>query len=119
MLGLQDLYKIWKIKNMKKCNDSIDIFDNNKESLKNISFDEINEVNMTGREDVIINFDSVKTEYASKLGVRNRVSKSVDGLIYSEDTQIFIEFKNTKVKSKEIKEKMKDSLLIYCDITNK
>lgn len=88
-------------------------------TLQDISVDSAHLTKMTELTDEIINFDEVKTAYLSMIEKRNRGIKSVDGLGYlkKKNSFIMIEFKNGKIKSGDIKEKIKDSLLLYCDIT--
>ena len=67
----------------------------------------------------VINFDGVKTEYTNKLGLSEETATSVDALTQTCDHIVFIEFKNGKVHNSEVKSKIKDSLLILCDILGK
>lgn len=62
----------------------------------------------------VIDFDKVKTKYWSSLGVSDESSKSVDALVDCKDDKIcFVEFKNGAFNGREIREKIKDSLLIF------
>ena len=104
----------------------IDIFINNKKSLLEVSLDDSdknNPVNMVDSDkdiskDIVIDFDDVKTAFCSKFHKRNEVFKSADALLYSEvkNKLIFVEFKNGKVK--DVKTKLKDSLLVFSNIVD-
>ena len=66
----------------------------------------------------VINFDKVTKRYCEDKG-KKVVPKSVDSLIYEDKKSIFIEFKNGVLDDEDIDDiinKIKDSLLIYCDI---
>lgn len=71
---------------------------------------------MTERTDVLVyNFDKVKQKYTAQLHKPEKGICSVDAF-WPEKT-IFIEFKNGKnFGNKELTEKMRDTLLIYCDL---
>lgn len=66
--------------------------------------------------DSVIDFDDVKTKYCSQFRKSNEVFKSADCLFYNSTSNklTFVEFKNGKVK--DIKSKLKDSLLIFTNI---
>lgn len=101
-------------------NSNSNIFKDCISTIKEISIDTSNNESMSCSETEIINFDTVKTKYANELGLSEEVSKSVDGLMFLDgDKQVFIEFKNGTFTPKEIIDKIKDSLLIYCDIIEK
>lgn len=102
----------------------IDIFIKNKKSLLEVSLDDSdknNTVNMVDADkdiskDIVIDFDDVKTAFCKKFHKSYEVFKSADALFYSEikNKLIFVEFKNGKVK--DIKTKLKDSLLVFSNI---
>ena len=104
----------------------IDIFINNKKSLLEVSLDDSdknNPVNMVDADkdiskDIVIDFDDVKTAFCKKFHKSYKVFKSADALLYSEvkNKLIFVEFKNGKVK--EVKTKLKDSLLVFSNIVD-
>ncbi|HEL2554452.1 TPA: hypothetical protein TZ318_000083 [Streptococcus suis] len=76
-----------------------------------------NDYEMAGK--FVINFDSVKDEFCRNFGKRNHVFKSVDAIFINKgDKIILVEFKNNNVKEANIKEKLKDSLLIFTNLTN-
>ena len=103
-----------------------DIFIDNKKTLFEVSkdsSDKENPVYMVGidediSKDIVIDFDDVKTAFCKKFHKSNEVFKSADALLYSEvkNKLIFVEFKNGKVK--EVKTKLKDSLLVFSNIVD-
>lgn len=64
-----------------------------------------------------VNFDKVKRAYVNRLGLSEKAAKSCDALAFLSGGPTFIEFKNGKVSPGEIKNKIRDSLLIYGGIT--
>ena len=104
----------------------IDIFIKNKKSLLEVSLDDSdknNPVNMVDADkdiskDIVIDFDDVKTAFCKKFHKSYEVFKSADALLYSEvkNKLIFVEFKNGKVK--DVKTKLKDSLLVFSNIVD-
>ena len=103
-----------------------DIFIDNKKPLFEVSkdsSDKENPVYMVGidediSKDIVIDFDDVKTAFCKKFHKSYKVFKSADALLYSEvkNKLIFVEFKNGKVK--DVKTKLKDSLLIFSNIVD-
>ena len=103
-----------------------DIFIDNKKPLFEVSKDSSdreNPVYMVGidediSKDIVIDFDDVKTAFCKKFHKSNEVFKSADALLYSEvkNKLIFVEFKNGKVK--DVKTKLKDSLLVFSNIVD-
>lgn len=103
-----------------------DIFIDNKKPLFEVSKDDSDEKNpvyMVGidediSKDIVIDFDDVKTAFCKKFHKSYKVFKSADALLYSEvkNKLIFVEFKNGKVK--EVKTKLKDSLLVFSNIVD-
>lgn len=103
-----------------------DIFIDNKKPLFEVSkdsSDKENPVYMVGidediSKDIVIDFDDVKTAFCKKFHKSYKVFKSADALLYSEvkNKLIFVEFKNGKVK--EVKTKLKDSLLVFSNIVD-
>lgn len=93
-----------------------------KTTLKETSKDDSdinNVVYMTDSDLLVTNFDAVKTEYTNNLGLSENYAASVDALIQLEDTIYFIEFKNGNMKpevKRNVRDKVRDSLLIYNDI---
>jgi hypothetical protein len=109
----------------------LDIFTKNKKSLFDVSLDDSdknNPVNMVDidrdiSKDIVIDFDAVKTDFCGKFSKSNEVFKSADALFYSKikNKLIFVEFKNGNVKyvrEKHVKEKLKDSLLVFSNIVD-
>ena len=66
-----------------------------------------------------VDFDGVKRAYTRELGLSDESAASVDALIFHGGRVVFIEFKNGKVVNRDIKSKIRDSLLIFCDIVSK
>lgn len=97
---------------------SVDIFKNNKSYLKELSLDTKNSEYMTESMTLAVNFDKVKTCYANSLNKSEECLSSVDALVELDERIVLIEFKNGKVKTPSVKHKMKDSLLLLCDILN-
>ena len=100
------------------------IFKDSKKSLKELSKDDSNNDKiefMTESEIEVIDFDSVKTKYTNELQLSEETAKSVDALTETCDGLAFVEFKNGNMKNEKakVKEKIRDSLLLFCDITNK
>ncbi len=91
-------------------------------TLQNTSKDTANNAPMTDRENQVYNFDNIKRYYAKKACRNKNAVSSVDA-IYKYKTNpdfLFIEFKNGRLKDNmadEVANKIKDSLLIFCDIT--
>ena len=102
----------------------IAIFADNKKSLCEVSLDDSDKnypVYMIDEsyeyfQDTVIDFDGVKTDFCKSFSKSNEVFKSADALYFDEvkNKLIFVEFKNGKVKG--IKEKLKDSLLVFSNI---
>ena len=99
------------------------IFQNNLKSLKETSHDDCNDVYMTEDLSPVISFDDVMKEYLSSHGCQNEALQSVDAITRFDNRPLFIEFKNGKLNNKETKleiyGKIKDSLLVFGDITNR
>ena len=95
------------------------IFFNHIDSLKELSKDTSTKPIqfMTELQTQAINFDMVKRDYANQLNLSEETANSCDGLISISNFCVLIEFKNGKIKPAEVKTKLRDSLLIYCDIT--
>ncbi|WP_107839677.1 hypothetical protein [Metasolibacillus meyeri] len=99
------------------------IFQNNLLSLKELSKDDGDKNNiiyMTNSEVLAVDFDQVKTQYTNELGLSEEVASSCDAITYHANHITFVEFKNGNMKNAKanVKSKIKDSLLIFCDITN-
>lgn len=94
----------------------IEIFKNNKDTLKNISGDKSEYMTESLLE--AINFDKVKKEYCCSLKLSN-LPTSCDALYQAEEI-FFIEFKNGSMSSGkiyEIHKKIYDSILIFMELT--
>lgn len=68
-----------------------------------------------------VDFDKVKTAYVNHLGLSEETATSVDALAYVASHLALIEFKNGEMKSekRKVKDKIRDSLMILCDISGK
>lgn len=100
-----------------------DIFCNNKSTLKETSLDSSSSEYMTQSEIVVIDFDMVKKEYEKKIGLpynEDGYACSVDAIFCSDERITFVEFKNGNMKNQKnnVKNKLRDSLLIFGAITN-
>lgn len=97
------------------------IFTNNRSTLKKISRDDSNKEKieyMTESERAAVDFDTVKTDYANSLNLSEETADSVDGMFEANGSLVFVEFKNGNMKNEKakVKSKIRDSLLIFCDI---
>ena len=102
--------------------DDYKIFANNKNTLKELSKDNSVQDNiqyMTESFKEAVDFDKVKSVYVNTLGRSEDNAASVDALLFLPENVVFIEFKNGKVNNRNIKDKIRDSLLLFCDITEK
>lgn len=102
--------------------DSYPIFAENKNTLKETSKDDSDGSDiqyMTEVEWEVVNFDLVKRHYVNTLGLSENNAASVDAVIQFEDHCAFVEFKNGKVNNRNVKDKARDSLLIFSGITGK
>lgn len=103
---------------------SYDVFSQNISNIKDVSKDDSNPKNiiyMSESLKEVIDFDQVKTLYTNDLGLSEEVANSFDALALDDEFFAFIEFKNGKMKNEKqsVKNKIRDSLLIFCDITKK
>lgn len=99
--------------------DDFELFRDNKNTLKNLSYDKTRDEYMTESEEVAIAFDQVKRKYCNSLQKSEDISDSVDAIYPIESGIAFIEFKNGNARQEKhkIKEKSDESIMIYCDIT--
>ena len=98
------------------------ILQNNKASLRATSKDDSDPSSiqyMTSSETDAVNFDLVKRHYTNEFGLSEDSITSVDAIIPLRDRILFIEFKNGKVNNRNIKDKARDSLLVFLDIIGK
>ena len=98
------------------------ILNDNIESLKKTSKDDSDTNNiqyMTTSEIAVVNFDLVKRSYVNGFGLSEEVATSVDAIVPMKDGILFVEFKNGKVNNRDIKDKARDSLLIFLEIIGK
>ena len=104
--------------------DDYPLFASNRSTLKETSKDDSNTEYMTESEMEVINFDKVKEDYVKNLSVKGVAS--LDTLAVYKDRLELIEFKNGCLVKREKEEKLerignkiRDSLLLFCDIVNK
>ena len=91
----------------------------NRESLRETSKDDSgpNDIQyMTSSETEVVNFDLVKRHYVNGFGLSEDAITSVDAIVPLEDRILFIEFKNGQVNNRNIKDKARDSLLVFLEI---
>ena len=91
----------------------------NRESLRETSKDDSdpNDIQyMTSSETEVVNFDLVKRRYVNGLGLSEDAITSVDAIVPLEDRILFVEFKNGRVNNRNIKDKARDSLLVFLGI---
>ena len=94
-------------------------FSQNMKPLGQLSEDTKNNTELIFSDLPAVSFDDVKTQYTAALHCSDENACSVDALMQNGDRVLMIEFKNGEVNSGEIKRKIWDSLLIFCDITKK
>lgn len=100
--------------------DCFPIFADHKTTLMETSRDDsgVAEIKyMTSSDRDAVNFDLVKRSYANALGLSEESAASVDALVQFADYIAFIEFKNGKVNNRKVKDKARDTLLIFFGIT--
>ena len=93
-------------------------------SLKELSIDDSDADNiqyMTNSQLSAVDFDIAKRTYVNSLGLSEEQADSVDALLQTNDSIAFIEFKNGKMNNekRKVKDKIKDSLLLFSAITGK
>ena len=74
---------------------------------------------MTSSETEVVNFDLVKRCYVNGFDLSEDTITSVDAIVPLEDRILFVEFKNGKVNNRNIKDKARDSLLVFLEIIGK
>ena len=85
-------------------------------SMKKVSLDGTNNINMCDSQIKVINFDKVPNEYSRGKGWPN-VPASNDALYINDDKKwYFIEFKNGKVNKADIFRKLYDSLIMLIEL---
>ena len=95
------------------------ILSDNRESLRETSKDDSdpNDIQyMTSSETEVVNFDLVKRHYVNGFGLSEDAITSVDAIVPLEDRILFVEFKNGQVNNRNIKDKARDSLLVFLEI---
>lgn len=96
-----------------------EMFSSCRSTLKETSFDSAKNEYMIESNDEVVDFDLVKRKYTNGLGLSEDCAKSVDALFEKNGRIVFAEFKNCDIKKKRgaIRDKIYNSILIYCDIT--
>ena len=93
-------------------------YDYLKEALEKISYDKYNKKYMTHSKIEAYNFDNLKQVYTKKIHHSENGICSVDAIWMIGDKPVFIEFKNgNNFTATQLKNKIRDSLLIFCDLT--
>ena len=95
--------------------DNISIFESNRSTLKETSLDKDKHYYMVDSLLEVIDFDKVKENYISGIKLEE-IPKSCDAFYKKDDKLFFIEFKNGKVLTFDIRKKIYDSILIFNDI---
>lgn len=93
-------------------------------TLKELSIDDSDADNiqyMTNSRLSAVDFDIAKRTYVNSLGLSEDQADSVDALLQTNDSIAFIEFKNGKMNNekRKVKDKIRDSLLLFSAITGK
>ena len=101
---------------------SYKIFTDNISNLKELSIDDSDKDNihyMTDSLKEAVDFDTVKASYANDLDLSEECASSVDGIFKNSNNLVFVEFKNGNMKGekRKVKDKIRDSLLIFGHIT--
>ena len=92
--------------------------DDLKKGLKETSFSKSHQEYMTYSKMKVIDFDEFKNQYVSENKIKSEAIKSNDALYFGRDKDYFIEFKNGKITNEivfDIRKKIYDSILIFCD----
>ena len=96
--------------------------DDLKKGLKETSFSKSHQEYMTYSKMKVIDFDEFKNQYVSENKIKSEGIKSNDALYFGRDKDYFIEFKNGKITNEivfDIRKKIYDSILIFCDYYSK
>ncbi len=102
--------------------DAVPLFAGHKTTLMQASMDDSDREHieyMTQSDLEAVDFDLVKRLYTKELKLSEESATSVDAIVQFKDHIDFIEFKNGKVNNRNIKDKARDSLLIFLDLTGK
>lgn len=99
-----------------------DLFNTSMKSLKAISYDKQNKHHLVLSERKAFSFDDIKKKYYMKLGSPGQEPSSADAVIQFPDGLAILEFKNGNLNNESVSSfhnKVRDSLLILCDIIDK
>ena len=94
-------------------------FQDCKTTLKETSKDDSDISNikyMVDSEIEVVDFDKVKQVYTKQLSISEEAICSVDGIARIDQNILFVEFKNGKVQNRNIKDKIRDSVILFNDI---
>lgn len=86
------------------------------DTLKNTSYDKSHNEYLSDSGVKAISFDEFKEFYCKSFNKRTILLNSVDAVFIEGNRIIFIEFKNGNIENKNIKYKIKDSILMCSDI---
>jgi hypothetical protein len=92
-------------------------FKENHRSLKELSFDSAKNAYVTDKLCDAIDFDKVKRWYCNNHSASEEKAHSVDALMEKDGMLYLIEFKDGDFSGRDIREKVTESLLIFCAIT--
>lgn len=88
-------------------------------SIEETSYDMENREHMVHGKLTVINFDRFKEEYLKEHGFDITLAYSVDALAKDDKYTYLIEFKNGDFNSTQIVNKLKDSVMMICDVWGK
>lgn len=84
-------------------------------TLKATSYDSKNEEYMTDSSLSVVDFDKFKEEYLRERGKPITMAYSADALSMDGEYSYLIEFKNGEIDPIQIRDKLKDSVMMLCD----
>ena len=85
-------------------------------SLKISSFDSEKHEYMTESTLNVIALDDLKKEYLQKIGLEENLANSADAMTADKEYTYIIEFKNGDIEPRQVENKLKDSVMMLCDI---
>lgn len=92
-----------------------------RDSLKELSLDGDNVEYMTQSLHEAVDFDRVARHYEKKWKLHGDRPSSADALLWNEQRLFLVEFKNGSLgvpEIRKVRKKIRDSILVFCDITN-
>lgn len=93
-----------------------------RDTLHSLSEDTANHVCMTDSKVRALDFDKIKTHYTQLFNISEEDTNSVDAVLPfmiapgAKTQYCFVEFKNGDFINKEVRDKARDSFLIFCDL---